>query len=104
MIDTVIIGNDLLKGSLTDAMVFRGKAGDIDGLKTGGFYLTDNTATSAFPFPVALFQGILEVFPRSGGALQRFTPTNCLAIYQRFYSYNSNSWSAWYKFEGVKVS
>ncbi|MDE6278301.1 MAG: pyocin knob domain-containing protein [Muribaculaceae bacterium] len=100
----VVISNTILKESLTDVMAYRGKAANIDVLTKGGYYLTDNTTTSATPLPVSLFQGILEVLERSGGALQRFSPTNATSFYQRFYSFNSSSWSAWYKFAGTIVS
>ncbi len=102
--DTRPLTNEIIKEVATDAMVARGTVGDLDETKTTGIYLMDGSATSASTFPYPYKLGILEVLPRGGGVLQRYTPSDMKCVCQRFYSVVAKTWSAWYQMTFTIVS
>lgn len=72
--ETKELTNDLLKGKMSDAMVYRGYVLNIDSCKTPGIYLMNSNTISATPGPYSGWNyGVLEVFVRGTDVIQRIT-------------------------------
>lgn len=101
MSETKKLTNDLLKGKMTDAMVYRGYLNrSFNMALTAGYYwVTPSQGATDYP-DGAYRYGILEVFPAGAFLLQRYTThaTGGLlypSIYERML-YNS-SFTVWIK-------
>lgn len=102
MAEATPITNDLLKGVMTDAMVYRGVCADFDiAMKTGYYEAAHHLGTKNYP-PGAYKWGIVEVLNAQSFALQRYTPhqlTSSKAVYCRIS--NNGEWNPWVLLTGT---
>ncbi len=93
MIDTTTFSNSLIKEVATDAMIERGSTSDIDSCTQTGFWFTSGSTKGSFP-PNFTSSGIVEVFQRWGGVLQRYTCLNG-KMASRYMVSQESGWGNW---------
>lgn len=86
MSDTVKLSNSMLKGKLTDAMVFRGYCSDLDTVTQPGYYSVGDSTKNR---PASIY-GTLEFY--TGTFQSQVIRCTDGSIYQRVGQTNFGSW------------
>lgn len=98
MSKTKAVTNAMLKDILTDTMVDRGFASNIDGVLTQGVYKLNGSEQGTFPTDPNAKYSILEVFVRGSVVYQRLTSKiGAMAVRVK-----GDSWSKWRIFTGIE--
>lgn len=103
MAETIKLTNELLKGKMTDAMVYRGTGKCLEDCILPGYYLLDGDSTTTEPEPYPSWKySILEVMKRGADILQRITNIDGYPVIVR--SKRMGVWQSWYRIEMTKVT
>lgn len=105
MSKAITLTNNLLKGVMTDALVYRGLCTDFDtALKPGYYKAAQQMGTINYP-PSSYQWGILEVLVAEEFILQRYTPHQFGSSKALYYRMSSQGvWNPWILISGQELT
>lgn len=105
MSKAIPLSNNLLKGVMTDALVYRGICADFDTALQPGYYKVASQMGSINYPPSSYKWGILEVLVAAEFILQRYTPHQFGSSKALYYRMSSQGvWNPWILISGQELA
>lgn len=102
MSQTKLLTNEVLKGVMSDAVLQRGRAADVDTATTSGIY-TINTDSGSINAPITPMYAVMAVFADSNSVVLQLccSMTNPSRLYYRL---KWGNWLPWRSVDGTVIT